>query len=48
MNTTDTQLHDMIQPTCEEYYDDDKYGMSRAMDDQMDDNATYQLEEGGL
>lgn len=31
-NTTDKDLHDMIAPTCEEYYSDDKYGTSRPDD----------------
>jgi hypothetical protein len=29
MNTTDNELHDMIQPTCEEVYDEDRYGAVR-------------------
>jgi hypothetical protein len=33
MNTTDTQLHDLIAPTCEEHYGDDKHGTSRPDND---------------
>ena len=33
MNTTDNQLHDLIAPTCEEHYGDDKYGTSRPDND---------------
>ena len=55
MNTTDTQLHDMIQPTCEEHYGDDKYGTTRPYDgggwpgdgSGMDDFADYNANEGG-
>ena len=55
-HTTDNQLHDLIQPTCEEYYDDDKYGTTRPYDgwagfpgsgDGQDDLADYNAMEGG-
>ena len=45
----------MIQPTCEEYYGDDKYGTTRPYDgggwpgdgSGMDDFADYNANEGG-
>ena len=58
VHTADNQLHDMITPTCEEYYGDDKYGTRRLEDEEghkgwpgdfsgMDDLADYNQLEGG-
>jgi len=32
VHTTDNQLHDLIQPTCQEIHSEDRYGMSRPYD----------------